>query len=113
MSEHYFDNPMKVCNTTDTSNTVALQTDIDDHSPAAVESMNISRTNTDSVVYSIIQKFKRRADFGKKKYNTDLDRNDLSLRDWYNHLHEELFDSILYLEKIMQEIDKISQNERT
>lgn len=71
--------------------------------------LSISRENTDSVVYSIIQKFKRRADFGKKKYNTDLDRKDLSLRDWYNHLHEELFDSILYLEKIMQEIDALEQ----
>lgn len=70
-------------------------------------SIHITRENTDSVVYSIIEKFKRRADFGKKKYNTDLDRKDLSLKQWYNHLHEELFDSILYLEKIMQEIDAI------
>jgi hypothetical protein len=91
MSEHHF------------NNTCVPSTD-----PTEI---NISRDNTDSVVYSIIQKFKRRADFGKKKYNTDLDRNDLSLKDWYNHLHEELFDSILYLEKIMQEIDKITPHE--
>lgn len=79
--------------------------------PSPPTTLVISRENTDSVVYSIIQKFKRRADFGKKKYNTDLDRKDLSLRDWYNHLHEELFDSILYLEKIMQEIDAIENRE--
>jgi len=72
--------------------------------------LTITRENTDSVVYSIIEKFKRRADFGKKKYNTDLDRKDLSLKQWYNHLHEELFDSILYLEKIMQEIDAIESS---
>lgn len=72
----------------------------------------VTQDNTDSIVYSIIEKFKRRADFGKKKYNTDLDRKDLSLRDWYNHLHEELFDSILYLEKIMQEIDAIDEKSK-
>lgn len=88
MSEHHFEN-----------------------TPSPPTTMVISRENTDSVVYSIINKFKRRADFGKKKYNTDLDRKDLSLRDWYNHLHEELFDSILYLEKIMQEIDAIENRE--
>lgn len=87
------------------------------HSPVSSSSssstsMHISRENTDSVVYSIIQKFKRRADFGKKKYNTDLDRKDLSLKQWYNHLHEELFDSILYLEKIMQEIDAMDEEKQ-
>lgn len=75
----------------------------------SVDGIHITHENTDSVVYSIIEKFKRRADFGKKKYNTDLDRKDLSLRQWYNHLHEELFDSILYLEKIMQEIDALEK----
>jgi len=90
MSEHHFENK----------------------SPDTSSVLEISRENTDSVVYSIINKFKRRADFGKKKYNTDLDRKDLSLRDWYNHLHEELFDSILYLEKIMQEIDAIEEKSR-
>lgn len=102
MSEHHFDN----------SNISNIHGENANKPVTEVQSMNISRENTDSVVYSIIEKFKRRADFGKKKYNTDLDRKDLSLRDWYNHLHEELFDSILYLEKIMQEIDNIRENDK-
>jgi len=80
---------------------------------AQQQELSITRENTDSVVYSIIEKFKRRADFGRQKYKTDLDRKDLSLKQWYNHLHEELFDSILYLEKIMQEIDQIETQTET
>jgi hypothetical protein len=57
----------------------------------------------DSVVSSIIEKFQTRAKFGKKKYNTDLDRKDLSTVEWINHAQEELMDGILYLEKLKQE----------
>ena len=57
----------------------------------------------DSVVTSILEKFKTRAKFGKQKYNTDLDRNDLSTVEWINHAQEELMDGILYLEKLKQE----------
>tara|TARA_Y100000389_G_scaffold192087_1_gene219142 strand:+ start:3171 stop:3368 length:198 start_codon:yes stop_codon:yes gene_type:complete len=60
----------------------------------------------DSVVTSIIQKFKNRAEVGKQKYGTDLDRTDLSLIDWINHAEEEAMDMILYLEKLKNEINK-------
>ena len=40
---------------------------------------------TDSVVDSIIDQFVERAKFGKEKYNTDLDREDLGLLDWIEH----------------------------
>jgi hypothetical protein len=49
---------------------------------------------------SVINKFKDRAKFGKQKYGTDLDRNDLSVKDWIQHAQEELMDGILYLEKL-------------
>ncbi len=54
----------------------------------------------DSIVTSIIAKFKIRSEFGKKKYGTDLDRTDLSVLDWINHAQEEHMDAILYLEKL-------------
>ncbi len=54
----------------------------------------------DSIVLSIINKFKERATFGKKKYGTDLDREDLKVKDWIQHAQEELMDGILYLEKL-------------
>jgi hypothetical protein len=55
---------------------------------------------TDSIVDSVIDQFIDRAQFGKAKYNTDLDRNDLSVPDWITHAQQELMDGILYLEKL-------------
>jgi hypothetical protein len=54
----------------------------------------------DSVVTSVIAAFKKRADFGKEKYGTTLDRTDLGFLDWVQHAQEELMDAILYLEKL-------------
>ena len=36
----------------------------------------------DSIVASVISKFRHRAEFGKKKYGVDLDRTDLDLEDY-------------------------------
>jgi len=55
---------------------------------------------TDSIVDSIIDQFVNRASFGKTKYNTNLDRDDLSVPDWIEHAQQELMDGILYLEKL-------------
>jgi hypothetical protein len=54
----------------------------------------------DSVVQAVIQKFKDRAQVGKQKYGTDLDRTDLGVLDWIQHAQEEHMDAILYLEKL-------------
>ena len=54
----------------------------------------------DSVVQSVINKFKQRSEVGIKKYNTTLDRDDLTKQDWINHAQEEAMDLILYLEKL-------------
>lgn len=56
----------------------------------------------DSIVESVINKFKQRSEVGIKKYNKTLDREDLSELDWINHAQEELMDGILYLEKLKQ-----------
>ena len=56
----------------------------------------------DSVVTAVIESFKRRAEFGKAKYGTDLDRTDLSVLEWIQHAQEEHMDAILYLEKLKQ-----------
>ncbi len=56
----------------------------------------------DSVVQAVIERFVDRAKFGKEKYGTDLDRNDLSMEEWIQHAQDELHDGILYLEKIKQ-----------
>jgi hypothetical protein len=54
----------------------------------------------DSVVQSVINKFKQRSEVGIKKYNTTLDREDLTKKDWIQHAQEEAMDLILYLEKL-------------
>lgn len=59
-----------------------------------------SKPKYDSVVTSVIDAFKKRADFGKAKYGTTLDRTDLGFLDWVQHAQEELMDAILYLEKL-------------
>jgi hypothetical protein len=55
---------------------------------------------TDSIVDSIVDKFIDRSRIGTNKYNTDLDREDLSLEQWLDHAIEENMDAILYLQKI-------------
>lgn len=73
----------------------------------------MEHNNLDSVVSSVIEKFKQRAIVGKAKYGTDLDRKDLSIKEWINHTQEELMDGILYLEKMKQEINPEINPEKT
>jgi hypothetical protein len=56
----------------------------------------------DSIVRSVIDKFIQRAEFGKQKYGTDLDRTDLDLEDYLQHALEEHMDAILYLSKALK-----------
>ncbi len=53
----------------------------------------------DSVVQSVINKFKQRSEVGIKKYGTTMDRDDLTRDEWITHISEELMDALLYLEK--------------
>lgn len=54
----------------------------------------------DSIVNSVIRQFVDRSNFGQLKYGTTLDRDDLTIQQWIQHMQEELMDAILYLEKI-------------
>lgn len=54
----------------------------------------------DTIVESVIDKYKERSETGIRKYGTTLDRNDLNLSDWLTHLQEELMDATLYVEKL-------------
>ena len=46
-----------------------------------------------------------RAKIGEKKYGTTMDREDLTLMDWLQHLQEELLDAAVYVEKLKQEVN--------
>lgn len=54
----------------------------------------------DSIVTSVIEQFKTRSQMGEKKYGVNMDRDDLSYKEWITHMKEELMDAILYLEKL-------------
>jgi succinate dehydrogenase flavin-adding protein (antitoxin of CptAB toxin-antitoxin module) len=60
----------------------------------------------DTIVKSVIDKYKQRSEVGIKKYNQTMDRDDLNLLDWLTHLQEELMDATLYVEKLKQEFKK-------
>ena len=60
----------------------------------------------DSVVQAIVDKFITRAKFGRQKYGTDLDRQDLDLLDWITHFREEMMDGLLYITRIEHELKK-------
>ena len=64
----------------------------------------------DTIVEAVIEQFKQRSEVGIKKYNTTLDRTDLSTLQWMIHFREEMQDGLLYLERIIQ--DTIKQNDK-
>ncbi len=61
-------------------------------------------SNYDSIVESVITKYKDRANIGFTKYGTNLDRTDLNTKEWAEHLQQELMDAVLYLEKFKEGI---------
>ena len=65
----------------------------------------------DKIVHQVIIKYLERSYQGQQKYGTTLDRNDLLMRDWMQHLQEELMDASLYLEKLMTVIDTLEESD--
>ncbi len=57
----------------------------------------------DKIVLSVLESFKKRSEIGIKKYNTTLERNDLSTLEWLQHAQEEAMDFVLYIERLKQE----------
>ena len=57
---------------------------------------------TDSVNAAVIDKLRARAALGKQKYDTTMDRTDLTYLDWLIHTQQELLDACVYIEKLIQ-----------
>lgn len=62
----------------------------------------------DAITENLCEELKRRAELGAelgvKKYGvTVLDRTDLTRRQWLQHCKEEMLDSIVYIEKLLQD----------
>ena len=52
----------------------------------------------------VIAKIRSRADVGKAKYGVTMERDDLDLLAWLQHLQEELMDAAVYVERLMDEV---------
>ena len=61
---------------------------------------------SDRVVESVIDQLRTRAEKGKQKYGTTMERDDLTFAEWIQHLQEELMDAAVYVEKLKGEIEK-------
>jgi hypothetical protein len=60
----------------------------------------------DKTVEKVINRFLERSELGIKKYGTTLDKNNLPLSEWLKHSIEEKMDDILYMQRIIDELDK-------
>jgi len=86
-----------------TSNTLNLKTMY----PGDIE-VTMDQPKKDSYVQLVKAKFEQRSQTGIKKYNTTLEREDLNLQEWLDHLQEELMDATLYIERLKAELkDKL------
>jgi len=74
------------------------------YTPQRLSALTLLLYKMDSIVTSVIEKFKQRSEFGQAKYGTNLDRKDLSVLQWIVHAQEEHMDAILYLEKLKTEL---------
>ena len=60
----------------------------------------------DKIVQAVIDKFYKRAETGLKKYGTTMERDDIDLFGWLNHLQDELMDACIYVQKLKDENNK-------
>lgn len=54
----------------------------------------------DTIVRDVLKRFNARSLSGIEKYNATLERNDLTGKEWLQHLQDELMDAVLYIEKL-------------
>lgn len=64
----------------------------------------------DTIVEEVVRKYQERSAVGILKYGTTLDRTDLSLDNWLQHVQEELMDATLYIERLRRELRQREQN---
>jgi hypothetical protein len=58
---------------------------------------------------SVIEKIKQRRERGRAKYGVSMERDDLLFIDWMRHAQEESMDFVIYLEKCIQEYERIQR----
>jgi site-specific DNA-adenine methylase len=64
---------------------------------------NMNQQIEDKIVLRVLARFNERSQVGINKYNTTLERTDLSTLEWLTHAQEEAMDFVLYLERLKDE----------
>ena len=64
----------------------------------------------DKIVLRVLARFNERSQVGINKYNTTLERTDLSTLEWLTHLQDELMDATLYVERLKDELKYLNNN---
>lgn len=64
----------------------------------------------DSIVEELREILTQRSETGIAKYKTTLDRKDIDLKGWLNHLLEEQLDACLYTLRSIKEIEDMEKN---
>jgi precorrin-2 methylase len=54
----------------------------------------------------VCEKIQARSEIGKAKYGVTMERGDLSTTEWLVHLQEELMDAAVYVERLIQEMQR-------
>jgi len=54
----------------------------------------------------VCKKIQQRAAVGKEKYGVTMERGDLNLLEWLQHLQEELMDAAVYVQRLMEEVSE-------
>jgi hypothetical protein len=62
----------------------------------------------DSIVEEVRQDLLDRSEVGIKKYNTTLDRDDLTTVEWVQHALEEAMDLSLYLKRLYKDLSEFN-----
>ena len=73
-----------------------------------IEDIEEMENMKDSIVEAVRQELLERSEVGIKKYNTTLDREDLSTQDWIQHCLEEAMDMTLYLKRVHRDMTETS-----
>lgn len=63
----------------------------------------------DKIVLRVLARFNERSQVGIAKYNTTLERTDLSTLEWLTHAQEEAMDFCLYIERLKDEYKSINK----
>ena len=68
--------------------------------------MKIVKLVDRSIEEKVCAKILERAEMGKNKYGTTMERTDLTIQEWLTNAQEEAMDLAIYLEKIKETLNE-------